>query len=692
MLYAVFNKRNQKEAEAKITDSRVEVKTLHSLGFAFIRRVWKDSKLDGRVEYARAEEALKQMAPRAFRSPELLGKIVDMVEFAKNTTIQTQVEDFAAIRDQEDIDFAGMGDHDWDLVALNAMQRSMEKDKLNRISFSDMVWLPVAMGWVRQWFNFGVVDETQDMSRPQLEMVCLAINGRIGVVGDRRQSIYSFRGAVSNGMEMMRERLKAKVLNLTVTYRCPKKVVNLAKEIVPEFKAASAAPEGTIEEVNKAFLEQNAKPGDAILSRLNAPLMPLALSFLRRNIPARIEGRNIGEALLSMVRSMKAKSVPDFIGKVASWREKQHQRLKRIKDVAQRNQRLEQADDIAMTLTAVAEGASSAKDVEDRIRNLFQDTNEESRPAVVLSSVHKAKGLEWERVFLLKETFRRKDGKSEEDNIWYVAITRTKKELFFVSPTGAGSLEQQKPAGGTIDQYLSPLPEPIKPASKKPDTWSLPGGHVNHKPGNVVRNSGCEWVCIAVNDCNARFMSVDGGGRIERFAVSAEPSEILRVMPKDELQIFLERGVQRSGGQLTKDDTGKTIVMSKKAQGKKVNTLDFIMKLAKDGKSEVQMTQAYKSQFEENPTAHVKYIIGREWRRVNGKSMAGKASKKVVAKGPPPRKGKPSGKKSPPARKKPAITGSAAKAPASSPPPRPAAPPPATPPPADPGTAVPASE
>ena len=60
ILYAVFNKRNQKEAEEKITDSRVEVKTLHSLGYAFIKRVWRNAKPDDDVETDRILKACPQ--------------------------------------------------------------------------------------------------------------------------------------------------------------------------------------------------------------------------------------------------------------------------------------------------------------------------------------------------------------------------------------------------------------------------------------------------------------------------------------------------------------------------------------------------------------------------------------------------------------------------------------------------------
>jgi superfamily I DNA/RNA helicase len=65
-----------------------------------------------------------------------------------------------------------------------------------------------------------------------------------------------------------------------------------------------------------------------------------------------------------------------------------------------------------------------------RLDNIFAPEAHADRDFVVLSSVHKAKGLERDRVWLLEESFRRSGG--EEDNIRYVAITRAKRDLRLV--------------------------------------------------------------------------------------------------------------------------------------------------------------------------------------------------------------------------------------------------------------------
>jgi superfamily I DNA/RNA helicase len=87
-------------------------------------------------------------------------------------------------------------------------------------------------------------------------------------------------------------------------------------------------------------------------------------------------------------------------------------------------------DDQVEMLCAIAEGLNGVREIEDRINALFTDTDGREKPAVTLSTVHKAKGLEWNRVFVLNETFKWRGG--QEDNVYYVAVTRAKKHLTFV--------------------------------------------------------------------------------------------------------------------------------------------------------------------------------------------------------------------------------------------------------------------
>ncbi len=433
MLYVVFNKKNQIEAERKIVDPRVEVRTLHSLGLNFIRQVWDGVQPNDEVENDRIEVAAANIPD------EVAGAVKRLVAFAKNTSVNPSVEDLIDLADVRGIECPGYESQGWPVariaeVAHDVLALSRERDIQGRVSFNDMVWLPVAMNWVRPQFDLVVVDEAQDMNLPQLLMARGASKSRVVVVGDDRQAIYGFRGAVQDGLDIMKRDLNAAELGLTVTYRCPKSVVALAKALVPDYRVDDSAPEGSVTGLSGDRLVESLEVGDSVLSRVNAPLMPLCLRLLRRNIPARIEGRDIGRALLEIVRKLKARSIPDFIRRVESWGDKQRARAEKSKNA---EAKIEVINDQVATLIAVSEACAGMSEIEARLTNLFQDTDEKSKPAVIFSSVHKAKGLEWNRVFILRETFNRKVADEaqakEEANIYYVAITRAQKHLILVS-------------------------------------------------------------------------------------------------------------------------------------------------------------------------------------------------------------------------------------------------------------------
>lgn len=439
--YCVFNKKNQIEAQCKVSDPRVEVKTLHALGYAFIRNVWNGVSPDSFVERDRVTSVTKTPEGRPMFLPtEVVTQIVKLISFAKNLTINPTLEDLIDIAIDRGIDAGeenelpenGMfNTRTLATIALKALDAAKVRDPQNRISFDDMVWLPVAMGWTKAWFNLVVVDECQDMNLPQLEMATKACKrgGRICVVGDDRQAIYGFRGAASNGMRLMKDKLQASSLGLTTTYRCPKSVVALAQEIVQDYVAAPSAPVGTVDG-GCSDRAMQARPGDAILSRVNAPLMPLCLALLRQGVPARIEGRDIGKQLAAIVKKFKARSVPECLTRLKAWEARQ---VKRLKAAGKEGAQIEMIKDQAATIRAVAEGASNVNEIHERLERLFQDSDKQRRPAVVLSSVHKAKGLEWDHVYALSDTFRSVDQGGEESNIYYVAITRAKKHLTLLS-------------------------------------------------------------------------------------------------------------------------------------------------------------------------------------------------------------------------------------------------------------------
>jgi superfamily I DNA/RNA helicase len=247
-------------------------------------------------------------------------------------------------------------------------------------------------------------------------------------VGDENQAIYAFRGADANGIARLKVRLNTKVLGLTTTYRCGKAIVEVARKLVPHFEAGASNPEGIVDSATYDGLFDAARPGDFILSRKNAPLMALCLGFLKRGIKARIEGRDIGKELAATVKRFKADSVPRFVERVQGWSKKQAKKAAKIKGLEAKQAKLDEISDQTEVLLALAEGCDNVAAIVSRCDTLFGESREnEVPPAIVLSSVHKAKGLEADRVFVLADTLNTRN--VEECNISYVAWTRAKRQL-----------------------------------------------------------------------------------------------------------------------------------------------------------------------------------------------------------------------------------------------------------------------
>lgn len=242
-------------------------------------------------------------------------------------------------------------------------------------------------------------------------------------------SIYGFRGADSGSLDRLKSTLNATELGLTTTYRCGKRIVTEAQRLVPSIQAGVGNSEGSVTTLDREKLVAEAQLGDFILSRLNAPLVGTAMALLRAGKRTRVAGRDIGQGLKGIIRTVgkSAKSVPELLTRVTAWEVKQVTRATKMKW----DSRVDQIHDQAETIRHLATDADSMAHVEQRIDALFEDDGLGDAGMITCSSVHKAKGLEADKVFVLAWTLRDRD--QEELNIQYVAITRARHTLVFVN-------------------------------------------------------------------------------------------------------------------------------------------------------------------------------------------------------------------------------------------------------------------
>jgi len=135
-------------------------------------------------------------------------------------------------------------------VALAVLKMSTDMDP-QVIDFNDQLRAPLVHmipDYMFPKFRHVFVDEAQDLSELRCAVMSrmIAPDGQVVVVGDPYQAIYGFSGAMTNAMANMTGQFNAKELGLTVTHRCPKKVVKLAREWVPEYKAAESNAMGSV--------------------------------------------------------------------------------------------------------------------------------------------------------------------------------------------------------------------------------------------------------------------------------------------------------------------------------------------------------------------------------------------------------------------------------------------------------------
>jgi superfamily I DNA/RNA helicase len=426
---SAFNRSIQKEL-AERAPRGVEAKTFHGIGRSVVTRAFGDIEVVEDKAKLIADEVLID-AGRSYvdrfgkRRGDGSAKVAKLVGLGKNTLLEeTDLEaleelacQFGLDEDEKKFPVAQLAK-----FAGEVMTRSAE-DK-SRIDFDDMIWFPARHRSAS--YDVVVADEVQDMNAAQLYLVQSLIkrNGRIVAVGDPWQAIYAFRGADEGAMDRIKAELGAKVLKLSISYRCAKSIVDLARSLGAPIEAAPNAEKGSVEFVADDYLygANGPKPGDFVLSRANAPLLSGALNFLARGIPAVVAGRDVGRQLAARIEATKTSDVAQMLADVQEWAAGEVKKAEAL----DKPKRGEAANDVLACIVALASGKRSVAEVLAAIETLFRDDDLRSR--VVFSSVHKAKGLERDNVFLIGPTFRPAQN-NEERNIYYVAITRAKKRL-----------------------------------------------------------------------------------------------------------------------------------------------------------------------------------------------------------------------------------------------------------------------
>lgn len=410
-------------------------------------------------------------------------------------------------------------------------------ETLNEIAYDDMLYLPLCLNLPLPKFDLILTDESQDFNSCQLLLLerLSKTGARIVVVGDKFQSLYRFRGADCRAFDRIGEMLKVtprqiETCELPVNYRCDQEIINHARQWVPKLQGANKAV-GTVGEISFADaieranpktdielpdgiegalrslpVEKNGKKAEAVsfafLCRINLPIIVTAYKLIGKGKKIAIIGRKeFGGPMRDLVIRLcgdptkpnhkmrggtptnrlsdlknEAGEVIEqgFLSRLGSYFTMQAAKLtgdehkKKLEDLLQNKECLEVIAERVAEDTVVG--------MLREIDSLFSD---DPQPGdIVLSTVHRAKGLEWDVVFLLRPDLLPhplakpnpdgswSDEQQQEQNAQYVATTRARHRLYYVNnwPFGPRPLiDYQRPVSPFETAAVSQTPVPVAP-------------------------------------------------------------------------------------------------------------------------------------------------------------------------------------------------------------------------------------
>lgn len=310
------------------------------------------------------------------------------------------------------------------------------------VDFSDMIAIPLYHSYPFRQYDFVLVDEAQDINASRLKAIESMLkpeDGRLIAAGDRHQSIYVFTGADIKSLDNIKRRFSATELHLTTCFRCDKSILRHVNHLVPHIRPRPDAAEGTVNSLDYDSFESlllYSSPPDlqshAILCRKNAPLMRLAFKLSSFNIKCRMEGRDIGRSLIFFAKKFPATTPGELSVAISQHLKTQAQKLSPLA--------LETLRDKCNCLLIGCQNATSLKSLYSYIESIFSDSTDSPAPKLTLSSIHKAKGLEWPTVYILGENLwmpsplaKTASAIQQENNLIYVARTRAQHNLISIT-------------------------------------------------------------------------------------------------------------------------------------------------------------------------------------------------------------------------------------------------------------------
>ena len=436
VLFMAFNKSIAEELKEKLPQ-RCTVGTFHSMGLKVLFQNFSfKMKLNENKIFKIALKHLDFDQDDKIPQKQKLRYLMELQEIYNQIRINLLVDykkDIPNICIDKDFEFRERMIEDIIVIEREYLKQAqhIHNSKEFEIDFTDMLCLPYILLDESSFPKYDVVmvDECQDQNCLQRELILRFVKkgGRFIYVGDKKQCIYSFTGSSISNFECIQRTNETVTLPLDITYRCAKKIVDEANKVFPGLIAYESNEEGEVCEGSYT----DAKEGDFILCRNNLPLVEAFIKLLSLNKKATIKGKDFGDSLNSILSK---------ISRISDLNILLENKLKELmnkgltKSAAMNNLSYVNLAEKVSIIIKLYRTWSDFETMKQAIEIMF---SEDTKDGIVLSTIHKSKGLEADTVYFLQPELIPSPHITTEEMLYsekclkFVAITRAKKRLVY---------------------------------------------------------------------------------------------------------------------------------------------------------------------------------------------------------------------------------------------------------------------
>jgi DNA helicase II / ATP-dependent DNA helicase PcrA len=544
---------------------------LQSLGVGGVRARTFHSAALGQLRHLAAEPPGQILASKVVALRRIGNSLPKPYRFRPAADLATEIEWAKNRRLNPGIYLNGLGDHEPPIPSdlMERVFQRYERGKHDRglIDFEDVLEQAIRLyeedGDARERFQGRymafTVDEYQDVNTLQQTLLERWLGGRddLCVVGDDYQSIYGFTGATPRHLLEMPSRYpRTQVIRLETNYRSSPEILTFANKLVPQLGgaekilkpslASAPAPEArpfATEGAERNFvvdqirsLHEQGVPYEeiAVLYRVNFRSEDYEQALAGAGIPFQVRGGNFlsRPAARRLLNRLRPPSATDVATKVRTAADREGWLPDPPEGLGE--QETTRQNDLARLVHLADEFDAGGGSVNDFVADLTaRFTSEGGGRGVNLLTLHRAKGLEFDAVFLVRLEegelpFKRAKtdaALAEERRLLYVGITRARKHLFVTRVAGSKASRFLAELGVGPASGRAPLPGVKRAASGDPAVdalkrWRLQRARDDSVPAFVVFHDSTLEAIAAAGPANLVELSeVPGVGpaKLDRY-------------------------------------------------------------------------------------------------------------------------------------------------------------------------------